>query len=140
MEPTIPMHERFVHDSRYYKHHPTLRGALVVMRHEGALTVKRIIAVPGDIIQGKEWTVLLNNQIQAEPYIQHRNQSTDYPVLATFGPVSVPTGRYFVMGDNRDKSLDSRFLDYGLVDDSAIVGKPLYWYRIFGHPLSQAIL
>jgi signal peptidase I len=56
--------------------------------------------------------------------------------MDTFGPTTIPSGKFFVMGDNRDISLDSRSADFGLVDARSIVGKPLYGYRIIGSPHS----
>jgi len=49
--------------------------------------------------------------------------------MNNFGPLIIPAGEYFVMGDNRDVSLDSRSTEFGLVPTSAIVGAPLYVFR-----------
>jgi signal peptidase I len=139
MEPTLHVGERFVFDRNYYHSHPTRRDDLVVMRTQGFLTVKRIVAVSGDTIQGKEQHVLLNGQRLSESFIQHQFPVGTNPELDTFGPAIVPEGKYFVLGDNRDISLDSRTHDFGLVDSQSIVGKPLYAYRFRGHPHSRRL-
>jgi signal peptidase I len=136
MEPTIFAGDKFFTDTRYYRNQPERRGDLVLLRREDLLTVKRIIAIAGDSIQGNDRQIFLNGQKQDEPYINHEFGRGISPQLDNFGPVTVPAGKYFVMGDNRDVSLDSRTASFGFVDASAIVGKPLYGYRITGHPLS----
>ena len=74
---------------------------------------------------------MLNGTLINESYVEHfqsqtasEDSSNDW--LQSFGPTTVPTGKYFVMGDNRDVSLDSRSPDFGLVDGSAIFGRVLY--------------
>jgi len=136
MQPTISAGDKFVTDTRYYRNHPERRGDLALLRTQDAVTVKRIIAIAGDNIQGKDRQIFLNGEKQDEPYIQHEFGAGVGPQLDNFGPVTIPAGKYFVMGDNRDVSLDSRTASFGLVDASAIVGKPLYGYRITGSPLS----
>lgn len=136
MEPTMFAGDKFVFDRHYYQRHPEHRSDLVVMRIQDSLTVKRIIAIGGDTIQGKDREILLNNSAQSEPYIEHKSHVAAYDGMDTFGPVAIPSGKFFVMGDNRDISLDSRSADFGLVDARSIVGKPLYGYRIIGKPHS----
>lgn len=136
MHPTISAGDKFVTDTRYYRNQPERRGDLVLLRTQDAVTVKRIIAIAGDNIQGKDRQIFLNGEKQDEPYIQHEFGAGVSPQLDNFGPVTIPAGKYFVMGDNRDLSLDSRTASFGLVDASAIVGKLLYGYRITGNPLS----
>jgi signal peptidase I len=136
MEPTISAGDKFITDTRHYHNQPERRGDLVLLRTQDGVTVKRIIAIAGDTIQGKDRQILLNGEKQDEPYIQHKFGGGVSPQLDNFGPVTIPAGKYFVMGDNRDISLDSRTASFGLVDASAIVGRPLYGYRITGRPLS----
>jgi signal peptidase I len=134
MEPTLFAGDKFVFDKRYYQGQPVRRGDLVVMRIQDSFTVKRIIAIGGDTIQGKDREILLNDSVQSEPFIEHKWRAAAYAWMDTFGPVAIPSGKFFVMGDNRDISLDSRSTDFGLVDARSIVGKPLYGYQIIGKP------
>lgn len=140
MAPTLNSGERFIYDTRYYDTHVKRRGDLVVLRNrEGFLTVKRIIAVAGDKIVGKNRTIFVNDESQNEPYVQHEYPSGSNPDLDTFGPINVATGHYFVMGDNRDISLDSRAPEFGLLNEKSVVGKPLYSYRFRGRPKSTTL-
>jgi signal peptidase I len=129
MEPTLPQGDCFLVDLNYYRHRPVLHDDLVVLREGDYQTVKRVIAVGGETIEGKDRTVLLNGQALNEPFIQHELPIGSNPQLDTFDPVTLKDGKYFVMGDNRDVSLDSRTLKFGLVNAQAILGKPLYIYR-----------
>lgn len=131
MEPTLLPRDKFIYDADFYRHQAEHHNDLVVMRMEGTLTVKRIAAIPGDTIESRDRQILLNGVIQSEPFVQHRRPPGANPTLDTFGPVTVPAHKYFVLGDNRDISRDSRTPDFGLVDEQSIAGRPLYIYRIF---------
>jgi signal peptidase I len=89
--------------------------------------VKRVIGIPGDIIEVRQKIVYLNGDKQEEPYKIHVNSSTGGEIPGdNFGPETVPPDQFFVMGDNRDNSNDSRF--WGFVDRHNIIGKPLFVY------------
>ncbi|MCP4229764.1 MAG: signal peptidase I [bacterium] len=95
---------------------------LVVLRKKANRKdfVKRVIAVPGDVIAGRGGEVILNDDVLREPYLRE----TD---IKPFGPYKVPEGSYFVMGDNRTDSRDSR--DWGYVERRLIKGRAwfVYW-------------
>lgn len=128
MMPLLRAKDRFVYDRRYYASHPKTRGDVVILRIEKDLVVKRIVAVGGDTIEGANGKILLNGRVLDEPYSLRENAEATDPAMESFGPVTVPSGKYFVMGDNRSVSLDSR--SYGCPDDEMVVGKALYYYKI----------
>ncbi len=100
---------------------------VVIKRKNDTPLIKRIIAVGGDtvdinIITGE---VKVNNKVLEEPYINemtHENHGVQYPV-------TVPEGHYFVMGDNRNYSDDSRNPKIGMIDEKNIFGKVIF--RLF---------
>jgi signal peptidase I len=135
MEPTLFKGDKFMIDKNYYRQHPCERDDLVAMRIEEAQTVKRVIAVGGDTIEGRDKGVFLNGHVLDEAFAYHPRGGGNVPEQDNFGPITVAAGKYFVMGDNRDSSRDSRMDDFGQVDQNAIVGRPLYIY--WGHTWSR---
>jgi signal peptidase I len=92
--------------------------------------IKRIIGKPGDTVQIHDKVVYINGEPLAESYAIHSEPMMipdDFQPRDNFGPVIIPKDSYFVMGDNRDHSLDSRF--WGMVKTGKIKGKAfmVYW-------------
>jgi len=125
MERTIQKGDRIVADVWYYNSRPPEREDVIIFKNKDTFMVKRVIAVGGDTVVGRGGLVLLNGKTLDEPFVEHRGLSAA-PWLNIFGPVTVSSNKYFVMGDNRDISLDSRSPEIGLVDKNTIVGKTLY--------------
>jgi signal peptidase I len=98
--------------------------------------IKRVIGLPGDTIELKEKKVYLNGKPLDEPYVHfleapstnsELHEVTSFDVRQQYGPVTVPPNQYFVMGDNRDNSQDSRY--WGFLPRENVKGKALliYW-------------
>jgi signal peptidase I len=97
--------------------------------------VKRVIGLPGDVIEVRNKAVYVNRTKLDEPYKIHVDSTTysadpwtpeELKIRDNYGPVVVPADQYFVMGDNRDNSNDSRY--WGFVTWDEIIGKPLFVY------------
>lgn len=134
-------------------------GDIVVFRghHEPIDLVKRLIAMPGDTVTMRDGLLYLNGKLRDEPYVRHTdpNGDTTHPAMLwqldylagnvdrgeyrptrdNWGPIVVPEDRFFVLGDNRDESLDSRY--WGLVEEPSVKGKAAVLYFSYdGNALS----
>ena len=127
MEQTLVRGDRIVADLRSYDSHEPSAGDIVLFRREGTIFVKRAIATSGSTVTGRNGLAFVNGTQLDEPYIEHIGNVPEK--LNNFGPITVPVGKLFVMGDNRDVSYDSRMPEFGFVDITTVVGKPLYIYR-----------
>jgi signal peptidase I len=126
------------------------RNDIVVFRghHEPIDLVKRLVGMPGDTLEMREGVLYLNGQPQDEPYVRRTDPHGDgghpwmdwqahflagpaaeapyYPTRDNWGPIAIPGDRYFMLGDNRDESLDSRY--WGLVQREQIKGRAVGLY------------
>lgn len=88
--------------------------------------VKRCVAVGGDTVKIEDKKLYVNGKLQKEPYEKHTDSDIIPGFLSNrdyFGPITVPEEEFFMMGDNRDNSRDSRFI--GCVPKEYVIGSPL---------------
>jgi signal peptidase I len=130
------------------------RGDVVVFEYpldQSKNYVKRVVGLPGDKVEMRNGELFVNGVRQEENYVQHTQPGSDYydpqfewqrrylapgvdpatyrPTRDDWGPILVPADNYFVMGDNRDNSQDSRY--WGFVERILIKGRPLFIYYSF---------
>lgn len=158
MEPTILVGDRLV--ARRWPQSTAQRGdvfAVVYPIDRRQTFLKRVVGIPGDRIRIVHKTLYLNGAPLNEPYVVHHadyedtyrdNFPTDpnTPLYAPAmkmlqedvknGELVVPAGKYFVLGDNRDQSLDSRY--WGFVEQADLIGRPLFIYDSAEQTTEQA--
>ena len=106
------------------------RGDIVVFKYpedESKDFIKRVVGAPGDVVEVRNKAVYVNHARLDDAYAQHTDRENRIDRRDNFGPVTVPPDAYFVMGDNRDQSLDSRF--WGFVKANKIRGQAflIFW-------------
>jgi signal peptidase I len=130
MLPTLQIGDRIVVDKLSYRLHGVGRGDVVVFRRppleqvDYTDLVKRVIGLPGDTVASVDGKVYINGQLLPEPWLPDSPVTTPSPLPDGFSlthPFTVPAGEYFVMGDNRSDSEDSRY--FGPISRDLIVGK-----------------
>ena len=128
MEDTIMPGSRLIINRIAYAVSKPKRGDIIAFYFpddEETVYLKRIIALPGETVEGKNGNVLVEGEPLEEDYVTEEIDSD-------FGPYYVPTDMYFVMGDNRNDSWDSRYWEHKFVKKEDIIGKAAVSY--FPHP------
>ena len=123
MEPTLLVGEHLIADMTSYMLSAPERGDIVVFRaKEGTTQLKRIIGLPGETIEIRDRIVRINGNDLVEAYVEFRRPQREGKFVGDAMELTrVPDDAYFLLGDNRDNSLDSRFI--GPIKRKDILGK-----------------
>ena len=133
MLPTLQIGDHLLVNKFLYWFTDPQRGDVIVFRFpqdEGRDFIKRVIALPGDKVEVRGKRVYVNDKPVQESYAVHLDssmQENPHSPRDNFAPVQAPSGQLFMMGDNRDYSMDSRF--WGFLEIKKIKGKAfiIYW-------------
>ena len=128
MEPTIEIGDTLLVNTQAYRFTDPKRDDIIVFKSSdsanASLHIKRVIGLPGETIQIKDGQILINGTT----YMEKKDlASINYAGLAA-EEITLDKDEYFVLGDNRNNSADSRYSDIGNVNEDYIVGK--VWFRI----------
>jgi len=134
MEPTIGRDEQILVDESAYRSVAVRREDIITYRlptNRETVLVKRVVALPGEMVEISHKVLFVNGKRADESYVVHSDESDysgttkpePYRSRDSFGPFTVPASHYFVLGDNRDSSMDSRY--HGTVPSDLVVGKVL---------------
>jgi signal peptidase I len=130
MVPTLTVNDRVLVQKAFFSWHDVHEGDIVVFTHPpldqcpgpaGDL-IKRVIALPGQTIYSVGNSIYIDGQLLAEPYLPAYDP-LGQPIASSQHPYRVPPGTFYVLGDNRANSCDSRY--WGPVQGSTIVGKAI---------------
>jgi len=122
MIPTLIPGDRVLVSKFWYHFQPPKRGQIVVFKYPldpKRDFIKRVIGLPGEMVSMEEGVVYIDGEPLAEPYVKNHDSFN-------MEPVKVPENAYFVMGDNRPNSQDSRF--WGFVPKENLVGPAFFRY------------
>jgi signal peptidase I len=130
MLPTLQIGDYVLVNKFLYYFRPIQRGDIIVFKYpknEAEDFIKRVVGLPGETLEVRGRRVFINGRPLDEAYAVYSAPSALNPVTqAPIGPIQIPAGKLFVMGDNRDNSLDSRF--WGFLDAGKVRGKALLIY------------
>ena len=139
MVPALGVYDRVVVQKAFFTWRDVREGDIVVFGHpplddcpgpKGDL-VKRVIALPGQTIYSSGNGIYVNGRLLAEPYLPH-DDPLGPPIASSQHPYRVPPGEFYLLGDNRADSCDSRY--WGPIKGSSIVGKVVLTFWHDDHP------
>jgi len=129
MEPTLMINDRIIVSKISYRLHQPERGDIVVFKYPLDTKrdfVKRLIAKSGETVEVRDSKLYINNELVPEKYLPE-----GLVIKGDYGPEQVPEGSYFMMGDNRNNSDDSRI--WGFLPKDLVIGKAVVVYWPFQH-------
>lgn len=121
MSPTLKSNELLLLNKLKYRISNVKRGEIISLKYaDTKYLIKRVIGLPGDVVEIKDSILYINNEVYKEEYISSELKYKDFS-LKDLGYTRIPENMYLVLGDNRVDSLDSR--EIGLIKKEDIIGK-----------------
>ena len=142
MVPTLGVYDRVLVQKAFFTWRDVREGDIVVFSHppldhcggpQGGDLVKRVIALPGQTIYSSGNSIYVNGRLLAEPYLPHNDPlGPPIPDASSQHPYRVPPGEFYMLGDNRAISCDSRY--WRPIKGSSIIGKVVLVWWHDNHP------
>jgi len=124
MEPTLKEGSFIAVNKFSYRFREIRRNEIIIFKHDEKYLIKRIIGLPGETIEYKDNVLYINSEPYDELFLENS-------ITEDYNTGKIPENKYFVLGDNRENSLDGN--DFGLIDEKDIIGKA--WFVIW--PFNQ---
>jgi signal peptidase I len=147
MVPTLGVYDRILVQKAFFTWHDVREGDIVVFSHpplddcpgpDNSDLVKRVIALPGQTIYSSGNSIYVNGRLLSEPYLPRYDPlGPPIPDATRQHPYRVPPGDFYVLGDNRAISCDSRY--WGPIKGSSIVGKAILVWWANSHPVFRRV-
>jgi signal peptidase I len=147
MVPTLGVYDRILVQKAFFTWHDVHQGDIVVFSHpplddcpgpQNGDLVKRVIALPGQTIYSSGNNIYVNGRLLSEPYLPRYDPlGPPIPDATRQHPYRVPPGDFYVLGDNRAISCDSRY--WGPIKGSSIVGKAILVWWQNSHPVFRRV-
>jgi signal peptidase I len=147
MVPTLGVYDRILVQKAFFNSRDVRQGDIVVFSHpprddcpgpQNGDLVKRVIALPGQTIYSSGNRIYVNGQLLAEPYLPRYDPlGPPIPDASRQHPYRVPAGEFYLLGDNRAISCDSRY--WGPITGSSIVGKVVLVWWHDSHPVFKRV-
>jgi signal peptidase I len=147
MVPTLGVYDRILVQKAFFNWHDVREGDIVVFSHpplddcpgpQNGDLVKRVIALPGQTIYSSGNNIYVNGHLLSEPYLPSYDPlGPPIPDATSQHPYRVPPGDFYVLGDNRAISCDSRY--WGPITGSSIVGKAILVWWQNSHPVFRRV-
>jgi signal peptidase I len=126
MDPTLQDGERVIFNKIVYLLDEPGRGDIVIIQRPDKNYVKRVIGLPGETIEIRNHKLYINNELHEQTFLSDDAKNH----TGNFGPITIPENRYFVMGDNRSISKDSRN-GLGFIIEDEIIGRSEFVFYPF---------
>jgi len=126
MHPKLQNNDLMILNKTTYKFGNIKRFDIVVVEINNKKLIKRVIGLPGETVEVKDNKLYINGKVIKQDFLDSDIVTKDFNIEELYGVKKLPDSKYFVMGDNRKESLDSRSIVIGMIHKKQILGKSTF--------------